>query len=101
MKSSLGLRTYTTGIAAAIVAAGLAREAGAELFVDFGVNDSSVEADIATQPVSITTDSSGLHFGVGLRRELTHGSIGARIELDDLDGESLLAVRALDYRRHL
>ena len=101
MKSSLGLRTYTTGIAAALVAAGLAREACAELFVDFGVNDSSIEADVATQPVSITTDSNGLHLGVGLRRELTSGSIGARLELDDLDGESLLAVRALDYRRHL
>jgi hypothetical protein len=101
MKSSFSLRTYTTGIAAAIVAAGLAREACAELFLDFGVHDSSVEADIATQPASITTDSNGLHLGVGLRRELTHGSIGARLELDDLDGESLLAVRALDYRRHL
>ena len=29
------------------------------------------------------------------------GSIGARIELDDLDGDLLLAVRAFDYRRHL
>ena len=27
------------------------------------------------------------------------GSIGARVELDDIDGDLLLAVRALDYRR--
>jgi hypothetical protein len=86
---------------AAVAALALAHEAGAELFVDFGVNDTSVEADIATLPETITTDTNGFHLGVGLRRELRQGSIGARLELDDLDGDSLLAVRALDYRRHL
>jgi hypothetical protein len=101
MKSSLGLRTYLTGLAAAIVASGFAREAGAELFVDVGYNDSNVEADLGTTLEQTSTDASGLHLGLGLRRELKQGSIGARLELDDLDGESLLAVRALDYRRHL
>jgi hypothetical protein len=38
---------------------------------------------------------------LGVRRELANGSIGARVELDDVDGDALLAVRALDYRRHL
>ena len=84
-----------------IVAAGLAREAAAEAFVDVGVNGTHVEADIATLPEKVTSDASGLHLGGGFRRELTQGSIGARIELDDLDGDLLLAVRAFDYRRHI
>lgn len=96
MNHSLGLRICVGGLAAA-----LACEAAAELFVDVGINESRVEADIATLPDTVTTDTSGLHLGLGLRRELTQGSIGARIELDDLDEDSLLAVRALDYRRHL
>jgi hypothetical protein len=73
----------------------------AEAFVDFGFNYSRLEADIATLPATVTTTQSGLHLGAGLRRELTQGSIGARIELDDIDGDFLLAVRALDYRRHV
>ena len=84
-----------------MVAAVQARGAAAEAFVDIGFNSTRVEADIATLPATITTDTSGMHLGAGLRRELRQGSIGARIELDDLDGELLLAVRALDYRRHL
>ena len=101
MTSSLRLRTYLTGLGAAIVAAGLARGAGAELTVDLGYNDSTVDADLGTTLEQSSTDASGLHLGLGLRRELQQGSIGARLELDDLAGDSLLAVRALDYRRHL
>jgi len=88
-------------LAAAVVAAGLALQAAAEAFVDVGVNGTHVEADIATLAEKVTSDSSGLHLGGGFRRELTQGSIGARIELDDLDGDLLLAVRAFDYRRHV
>ena len=84
-----------------LAATGLTRQAAAELFVDVGANDTRVEADIAALPEKVTTDTTGLHLGIGFRRELRRGSIGARLELDDLDGESLLAVRALDYRRHL
>jgi len=40
-------------------------------------------------------------LGLGVRRELASGSIGARVDLDDVDGDLLLAVRAFDYRRHL
>ncbi|HET7608617.1 MAG TPA: hypothetical protein VFL84_08080, partial [Gammaproteobacteria bacterium] len=62
----------------------------------------SIDADLGTQPgTAISTDASGLHLGLGLRRELAQGSIGARLELDDLDGDLLLAVRALDYGRHV
>jgi hypothetical protein len=100
MHNSLAFRMRIAGVVA-VAALALAREAGAELFLDFGVNDTSVEADIATLPATVESDVSGLHLGAGFRRELAQGSIGARLELDDLDGESLLAVRALDYRRHL
>jgi hypothetical protein len=88
---------------AAVVAgmlAALPAPASAEVFVDFGLHSTRVEADMAALPDTATTQS-GIHLGAGLRRELTRGSIGARIELDDLDGDLLLAVRALDYRRHL
>jgi hypothetical protein len=101
MNDSAQHRMRITVLAAAVVAIALARAASAELFVDFGVNDTNIEADIATLPATIETDASGLHLGIGFRRELTQGSIGARLELDDLDGEQLLAVRAFDYRRHL
>ena len=94
-------RMRITAFAAAIVATALTRAAGAEIFVDFGYNHTTIEADIATLPETVETDASGLHLGLGFRRELRQGGIGARLELDDLDGESLLAVRAFDYRRHL
>lgn len=97
MKNFLALALCMTALAAAVVT----RQASAELFLDVGVHDTSVEADVATLPASVTTDTNGLHLGIGVRRELQRGSIGARLELDDLDGEWLLAVRALDYRRHL
>jgi hypothetical protein len=75
--------------------------ASAEAFVDLGLNATRIEADIATLPGKATSTQSGLHVGAGLRRELRRGSIGARAELDDIDGDLLLSVRALDYRRHL
>ena len=101
MNNSAKLRVRITGFAAALVATALAPAAGAEVFVDFGVNDTNTEGDIAGLPEKVETDAGGPHLGVGFRRELMKGSIGARLELDDLDGESLLAVRAFDYRRHL
>ena len=73
----------------------------AEVFFDVGVSSTHVEADIATLPATITSTQSGLHLGAGVRRALQRGSIGARIELDDIDGDSLLAVRALDWERQL
>ena len=75
--------------------------ARAELFFDAGINYTHVEADIATLSEKQTSTDAGLHLGFGLRRELTRGSIGARVELDDVGGDQLLALRAFDYRRHL
>jgi hypothetical protein len=88
-------------LCAVAVAAALARSAAADAFVDFGVSRTRVEADIATLAVKPTGTDSSAHLGAGLRRELARGSIGARIELDDVAGDLLLAVRAVDYRRHV
>jgi hypothetical protein len=93
-------KTSLASLAAAAATAFFAAEARAEFFFDVGVHGTHVEADVATF-TRTTTSESGLHFGAGLRRELASGSIGARVELDDIDGDALLAVRALDYRRHL
>ena len=82
-------------------AAAIAAPAEGELFVDFGFATTRVEADIATLPDKVSDTHGGLHVGAGVRRELARGSIGARLELDDVDGDLLLAVRAFDYRRHL
>jgi hypothetical protein len=101
MKDSPCLRLRLACLAVAVAAAGVARGAAAEGFVDFGAHTTSIEADIATLPDKVESDATGWHVGIGLRRELTQGSIGARLELDDLDGDLLLSVRALDYRRHL
>jgi opacity protein-like surface antigen len=89
------------GLAALAVALLGAPRADAEVFVDVGVNSTRVEADIANQASKTETTSSGLHVGAGVRRALRAGSIGARLEIDDVDSDVLLAVRALDYRRHL
>jgi hypothetical protein len=85
---------------AAVAVTVLLTDARADVFVDVGLHGTHVEADVATF-TRTTTSESGLHLGLGVRRELAKGSIGARAEIDDIDGDLLLAVRALDYRRHL
>ena len=87
-------------VLAAFVAAVLAHEAAADVFFDLGFNSTSIDADLGTDPRNeVSTDASGLHLGLGIRRDLQQGTIGARLELDDLDDEQLLAVRAFDYGR--
>jgi hypothetical protein len=92
-------RLAVVGCAAFALHAGMAR---AEPFIDLGLNSSRVGAKIANQQARITTNTTGLHFGVGVRRELPKGgNIGVRLELDDVDSNMLLAIRALDYRFNL
>jgi hypothetical protein len=85
-----------------LVGAALAAASGAraEVFFDLGIGAARVDADVAALSKT-TSSSSGLHLGVGARRALRAGSVGVRAELDDIDGDLLLAVRALDYERHL
>jgi hypothetical protein len=97
------MQTRASSIARAmltLLAATAAAELRAEAFIDVGLNYSRVETDIAAL-FTVSDTYSGWHVGAGVRRELTSGSIGARLELDDVDGNLLLAVRALDYRHHL
>jgi hypothetical protein len=92
------LSTLSLAAAAAVLTAQTAR---AEVFVDVGAHSTRIDADIANAPEIVETTSSGLHVGVGARRELKRGSIGVRLEVDDLDSDLLLGVRTVDYRRHL
>ena len=80
----------------------LAAPAEAELFVDLGAGINAVEAKIANIDDTVDSTDGGLHLGFGLRREIgERGDIGVRLELDTVDSDLLLAVRALDYRRHV
>jgi len=101
MNNGASLGTSVTGLAVAVAAAAISLQAAAEGFIDIGANSTHVEADIATLPETVESDSSGWHVAGGFRRELERGSIGVRLEADDIDGELLLAIRAFDYRRHL
>jgi hypothetical protein len=71
-----------------------------EVFVTAGAQASRVRIDLDNQ-VPVTTTSLDINPRVGLgarRRVSTRSDLGARIELSEVDGTSLLAVRALDYR---
>jgi hypothetical protein len=71
-----------------------------ELFVDVGAQSNRQNVDLT----SATTRTNGpykygAHFAVGARRFVSdHSDLGARIEADDVQGHSLIGVRAIDYR---
>jgi hypothetical protein len=75
------------------------RPRGAELFVDAGINFSELNVRLDGSPA--TTQRLGIapHFAVGARRAVSERSdLGVRAEFDDIDGDLLFSVRALDYR---
>jgi hypothetical protein len=72
----------------------------AHLFVDAGVSASKVMVDEDTNaPRELLPVRTAGHFGFGVRRigEGRH-DVGARIELDDIEGRLLASVRMIDYR---
>jgi len=71
-----------------------------ERFVDLGISKWHESFESSDQvPVSTITLRKSPHFGIGARRAVSaHQDLGARIEKEDINGASLLAVRALDYR---
>ena len=74
---------------------------GNELFVDAGAGAFRVRTDLE-KGIPITTSGlmAGPHVAVGARRNLSGvNDMGVRLELDEVDGRSLLGFRALDYRR--
>ena len=73
---------------------------GAEWFVDAGVNANRVRTDPGP-PSPITTSAVDFapHFGLGARRAVSaNNDLGVRLELDQVEGHSLIGVRAIDYR---
>jgi len=77
-------------------------QAFAQPFVDFGVHTSEIESKIANRDDPITVTDSGIHFAVGARRNVSEvADIGFRLELDSIDSNTLLALRAFDYRRRV
>jgi hypothetical protein len=79
----------------------LVTHAYAETFVDLGFSTMDITSRFAGRADTVDRSESGAHVGIGARRELAHGAVGVRLELDNVGSDLLLAVRALDYRRHL
>jgi hypothetical protein len=75
-------------------------EHAAEVFVDAGVNVNQVRADLGPPiPVTRSSVAVGPHFGLGARRAVSEfNDLGVRLELDEVDGHSLIGVRPIDYR---
>jgi hypothetical protein len=73
---------------------------GAEWFVDAGVNANQVRTDPGPpNPITKSAVGFGPHFGLGARRAVsTNNDLGVRLELDQVDGHSLIGVRPIDYR---
>jgi hypothetical protein len=80
-------------------AEGAARPRGAELFADVGINFSELAVRLDGSPAETKNLGAAAHFAIGARRTVSERSdLGVRAEFDDIDGDVLLSVRALDYR---
>jgi hypothetical protein len=79
---------------------GLPGQRNSELFVDAGVNINSVRENLASYlPITTTPTGFGGHFGLGARRAVSENNdLGVRLEIDDIQGHSLIGVRAVDWR---
>ncbi|HEY0748297.1 MAG TPA: capsule assembly Wzi family protein [Steroidobacteraceae bacterium] len=73
---------------------------GAEVFVDAGVNANTVRTDLEPGiPVTTSKLKFGPHFGLGARRAVSEtNDLGVRGEVDQVDGHTLIGLRAIDYR---
>jgi hypothetical protein len=73
---------------------------GAEVFVDVGANRSETTKilSIGTRP-DPAARTTGAHLGIGARRSVSRrNDVGIRLELDEIDSETMLSLRAVDYR---
>jgi hypothetical protein len=73
---------------------------GVELFVDLGANQSETTKFLL---IGVTPDTAakttGPHVGFGARRAVSRrNDVGVRLELDDIDNNTMLSLRAIDYR---
>jgi hypothetical protein len=73
---------------------------GTEMFVDAGVNAYEIRLNPDSETAQIVSSMQvSPHVGIGARRAVSaRNDLGARVELDDFDGHTLVALRALDYR---
>jgi hypothetical protein len=71
----------------------------AEVFVDVGVNVNRVKFE-PSEFVKVRSETEfAPHIGIGARRAVSDRSdLGVRLEVDDIDGDTLVGVRAIDYR---
>jgi len=79
---------------------GAPEQHGAERFVEAGVNVNRVNTDLEQGiPVTVTNWAFDPHFGLGARRAVSvNNDLGVRVELDEVNGHTLIGVRAVDYR---
>lgn len=94
------MRKHSSWFAVAIFA--LPCLTAAEVSVDIGAQVSRIESRIANREDTIDRTESGGHFGFGVSRRIgERNEYGVRIEFDNLGSDLLIAVRAIDYRRHI
>jgi hypothetical protein len=72
-----------------------------QLFFDAGLNVTRLEFDPSDKGLTPQREVSttGPHVAIGVRGAVSRRSdIGTRIELDEIDGRTMIGVRAIDYR---
>jgi hypothetical protein len=72
----------------------------AERFVDVGMNVNKVRTNLEPGIAKIVSNIGfDPHLGLGVRRAVSaNNDLGVRLELDEVDGHSLIGFRAVDYR---
>jgi hypothetical protein len=72
---------------------------GAEVFVEAGVSAHRLKTDLTSTTEPTSQNTTAPHIAIGARRAVSNRSdLGARLELDDVDGQTLVGVRIIDYR---
>lgn len=69
-------------------------------FVDVGANRSKTRKLLLfPEPAEPAVETTAMHVGVGVRRPVSRrNDLGVRLEIDDIDDNTMLSLRALDYR---
>jgi hypothetical protein len=72
---------------------------GAELFVDAGASANRLRTDPGPGLPTTTHSDVSPHVGVGARRAVSaNNDLGVRLEVDQVDGHTLVGVRPIDWR---
>ncbi|HEY6925500.1 MAG TPA: capsule assembly Wzi family protein [Steroidobacteraceae bacterium] len=93
-----------SGLAAAISSltesSGTPEEKLGEIFVDAGIHRYQVTVDLIDANHKVKDpQKDGYHFAIGARRAVSdHNDLGTRVEVENIEGHSLVGVRLVDYR---